>query len=264
MPKIVEYTAPTTNLTESTRGTQAWEQAGRRLGPLYNEAATFEKQQGADLAQEIKDQEWPFDIAKLLAEQNKGGFHIGGRGIGEDASAIGGNTRIGLPDNSGQAILDGVHATAQISRGMGALGRALNDGGYRLASNAPVVQTEEGGNLVAAAQDDAYIAKYNINGPNDATVNQWTNDAIAAQQGGGAPGPAVDYGGEGVTQAYPGYGNYGPDNQTSTDSGNNYFAGLFSSNASYSPDTGGGTTGGDAGTGSDAGAAAMTEAQGAQ
>src|ERR1700737_1245383 len=133
MPRIEQYTAPTVNLTESTRGTAAWEQTGRRLGPLYNEAATFEKQQGADLAQEIKDQEWPFDIAKLLAAENAvGGIHFGGRGgIGEDTSAIGGS-HIGLPDNSGDAV-------RQVSRGMGALGRALNDGGYAMAASSPLL-----------------------------------------------------------------------------------------------------------------------------
>ncbi len=128
MPRIAQYTAPIEKLTESTRGTAAFEQAGRRLGPLYNEAATFEKQQGADTAQEIKDQEWPFDIAKLLAAQNAGSrisWH--GKGIGEDTSAIGGSY-IGLPDNSGDPA-------NQISRGAGALGSALSDGGYAMSTS---------------------------------------------------------------------------------------------------------------------------------
>src|SRR5712691_4758837 len=78
MPRIAEYTAPTENLTESTRGSQAWEQAGRRIGPIFNEAAQFQKEQGAIEAQRIKNLTWPYDILKLQEAQaataaNKGG-----------------------------------------------------------------------------------------------------------------------------------------------------------------------------------------------
>lgn len=41
MARIHEYTAPTTKITPSTQGLSAYEQAGRRIGPAYNEAANL-------------------------------------------------------------------------------------------------------------------------------------------------------------------------------------------------------------------------------
>src|SRR5712671_127553 len=74
MPRIAQYNAPTEALTESTRGSQAWEQAGRRLGPLYNETAQFQKEQGTAYAQGIKQLTWPYDIARLrMAQASAGG-----------------------------------------------------------------------------------------------------------------------------------------------------------------------------------------------
>jgi len=234
MPRIAQYTAPIEKLVESTRGTAAFEQAGRRLGPLYNEAATFQKQQGEAQAQQIKDQAWPFDIAKLLASQNHG-FHIGGRGVGEDKSALSGS-HIGLPDNSGDQIVNGI----------GALGAALRDGGYAMAGSAkaPPIMTENGGNLVTLAEDTKLDGLYNTE------LKGLTDAAIQAQQGGPVKGvdtgtiTPVDYGGNGAADAYPGYGNYGPNDQGDTSSGGgSWFSGLSSANAATSetpaPDTGG-------------------------
>src|SRR5712691_2630277 len=56
----VSAIAATETLSESTRGMAAWEQAGRRLGPLYNEQAKFQNEQGAIEAQKIKDLQWPY------------------------------------------------------------------------------------------------------------------------------------------------------------------------------------------------------------
>jgi hypothetical protein len=152
MPRIAQYNAPTEALTESTRGAAAFEQAGRRLGPLYNEAATFEKEQGTAAAQGITQSLWPYNIARLLATQNNsGGFNVrvsgANRGIPQ--------SKIGLPDNS-------TDATDQISKGAGALGNALRDGGYTLATAKPGdILTEEGGRLITQKQSQDLFNKYN-------------------------------------------------------------------------------------------------------
>src|SRR5476649_2491611 len=68
MANIKTYTAPLESLTESDKGGQAWSQAGRRLGPLYNEAAQFTREAGK-LAADNKAQLWPFDILELYQKQ---------------------------------------------------------------------------------------------------------------------------------------------------------------------------------------------------
>lgn len=49
MAKISQYFA-SGKLTPSTEGTQAWEQAGRRLGPLFEQQATGARELGRDIA----------------------------------------------------------------------------------------------------------------------------------------------------------------------------------------------------------------------
>lgn len=65
MPRITEYTAPQKQLNPSDRAQQAWETAGRRVGPLYNQAAQDIKQAGVVQGQMERDKIWPFDIAAL-------------------------------------------------------------------------------------------------------------------------------------------------------------------------------------------------------
>src|SRR5712691_4830964 len=81
MAKIVQYNAPTEALSESTRGMAAWEQAGRRLGPLFNEQAKFQQEQGAIEAQRIKDLAWPYDFVKM-EEARAARTTGGGGGVG--------------------------------------------------------------------------------------------------------------------------------------------------------------------------------------
>lgn len=158
MPRITPYVAPVGNVSESTRGDAAWEQAGRRLGPLYNEAAQFQRQEGALAAQGIKQKIWPYDIARLLETQGHSGGGGGGRLRGGSSSTLadrGTSTgRIGLPDNGG--------AVNQIMHGAGALGRALGDGGYQLATaKEPEDMTLEGGRLVTSDQSRKILNEYN-------------------------------------------------------------------------------------------------------
>lgn len=164
MPRIVQYTAPTEALTESTRGTAAFEQAGRRLGPLYNQAATYQKEQGKITAEEYKDLQWPYDIAKLNES----------RATGINATVTGGRSTQGGSYRGSAPSYDG---TGQISRGAGALGNALRDGGYTLASSkTPEAQTLEGGNLITVSQDNKLTGLYNT--AIDKSVSQNTNDAV--------------------------------------------------------------------------------------
>lgn len=65
MPKLPEYDAPNTALRPNGEGFNAWETAGRRIGPAYNQAANDLKEQGKLAAQEIKDQRWPLAFLAL-------------------------------------------------------------------------------------------------------------------------------------------------------------------------------------------------------
>lgn len=174
MPRITPYVAPVGNLSESTRGDAAWEQAGRRLGPLYNEAAQFQRQEGALTAQGIKQKIWPYDIARLLETQGHTGG--GGRLRGGNTSTLadrGTSTgRIGLPDNGG--------AVNQIMYGAGALGRALGDGGYQLATaKEPEDMTLEGGRLITSSQSRKLSDLYNTD--LDKSMSEYANKIINTQ-----------------------------------------------------------------------------------
>jgi hypothetical protein len=163
MPNIKTYDAPNTTLTPSERGISAWEQAGRRLGPLYNEAAQFTREAGK-LAANNKAQLWPFDIMELYqrdaAEKEKAAAaadkfnpNIGKEPIKPDMGAIhaGGGGRYGDPNG-------------QISNGAGALGQALG-GGRQPSQGAfgapPEDYTLAQGDLVSASSAKKAMAQYN-------------------------------------------------------------------------------------------------------
>lgn len=143
MPAIPEYFAPNSDLNPSAVGASAWEQAGRRIGPLFNEAATFKQREGALAAQAEKEKMWPFDIQALYS-----------RRAVEDAAANkaqadhntvnlrvanGGRTRD--PFAESHALNDGwtpgYNDLGQVSRGAAALGQAVSDGGYGVAKGKP-------------------------------------------------------------------------------------------------------------------------------
>lgn len=65
MPRLPEYEAPERTLQPSDKGAGAFEQAGRRIGPAFNEAATFTREQGATASQLIQQRKWPFDMLEL-------------------------------------------------------------------------------------------------------------------------------------------------------------------------------------------------------
>lgn len=242
MHRIVQYNAPTETLTESTRGTSAFEQAGRRLGPLYNEAASFQKEQGKITAQEYKDMQWPYDIVKLNDRTSKG---------------VGAKVTNAADRTSRTGSAPSYEAPRQISRGAGALGNALRDGGYTMASaKTPATQTLEGGNLVTLAQDAGLTRDYNHT--IDAGVTQNTKDTVnnrdywtqfnggdpyatdqsgvssTGPQGVNAPGgPDNLYG----TTVYGGEDNTSATQGTSPSPSSGFFSGLADTNASYTPTT---------------------------
>lgn len=143
MPSIPEYTAPNFDLNPSAVGASAWEQAGRRLGPLYNEAATFQQRQGAIAAQAEKQKMWPFDIQALYARRAVEDAASAKAQVDRNTVNIrvanGGRTRD--PFAESRALNDGwtpgYNDLGQVSRGAAALGQAVADGGYGVAKGKP-------------------------------------------------------------------------------------------------------------------------------
>lgn len=172
MARVIQYVAPNASLAESPRAATAWEQAGRRLGPLANESAQFQREAGTAQAQGIKQQAWPFDIARLYEEraaaattQTGGTTRLRGGRAGADHSAVSGS-HIGLPDNSSDLA-----GLGQISRGAGALGRALRDGGLALADRTGEAMTLENGELVSSSQAKKLFAELNSKLDKDTSDN---------------------------------------------------------------------------------------------
>lgn len=138
MPTIPEYYAPNTDLNPSATGVSAWEQAGRRIGPLYNEAATFKQREGALAAQAERQKMWPFDILQLYARRDA--EDAAGRQAQKDRNTV--NIRVAnggrasslfAADNPGARYND----LGQVSRGAAAIGQAVSDGGYGAAKGKP-------------------------------------------------------------------------------------------------------------------------------
>jgi hypothetical protein len=112
MPRLPEYDAPSRELAPSDKGANAFEQAGRRIGPAYNEAATLTREKGAVASDLIKQRRWPFDAQELyhsldLIERAKAKTEGGGvgfkvEGLGGGADTTHGNRRSGgILDDSG-------------------------------------------------------------------------------------------------------------------------------------------------------------------
>ncbi len=142
MPNIKEYTAPNENLVPSALGTSSFLQIGRRLGPLYNEAATFQKQAAATIAGESKEQLWPYDIlslyAKSAANAPKTAFRVQAqRGGGGSNDPISDFPLERMPDLAAANAQSGdAQSFGQIVQGAGALGMMLRGGGRGLSSRA--------------------------------------------------------------------------------------------------------------------------------
>lgn len=144
--KIKQFFAPTQELRSSPAAAAAWETAARRIGPAYQDIARNEKAQGQIAADLFKQELWPMNIAKLYEQQSRDaltgaasdarklasqniGFRV--RGVND---TFGGPTETFSEDPTRDFDAAG---HAQVSRGAGALGRALGDGGYALARQVP-------------------------------------------------------------------------------------------------------------------------------
>lgn len=177
MANIKTYEAPQTNLTESTRGSAAWSQAGRRLGPLANEAAQFTRQAGA-LAADNKAELWPFDIMELY--QRKADAAAGRPSGGGGGSPRGRAPGTGRAPSGRESPTD---PNSQISNGSGALGRAMGGGGGGGQGGKPREPGEnytiDQGDIVPMSVDRRFFREYQ-----DATgkaVGEWTDEAIKTQ-----------------------------------------------------------------------------------
>lgn len=111
MPNIPTYRAPDVRLNAADRGYQAFETAGRRVGPLLNQAASDEREQGALIARGIRNRIWPFDILALYerrraeeddAPDSGSGFQVRG-GSGGGLALQGGNGFAGSAGGGGVA-----------------------------------------------------------------------------------------------------------------------------------------------------------------
>jgi hypothetical protein len=157
MPRLPEYDAPSRELAPSDKGANAFEQAGRRIGPAYNEAATLTREQGAVASDLIKQRRWPFDAQELyhsldLIERAKAktaegggvGFKVeggtGGRG-GSDSGILsdsGGSDRSGGKGHKSKSGAD-VGGMSIAAAGLGRLAGAMAKGNqYRNSVIDPV------------------------------------------------------------------------------------------------------------------------------
>ncbi len=169
MANIKTYTAAPFSLTESDKGGQAFSQAGRRLGPLYNEAAQFTREAGK-LAADNKAQLWPFDILELY-QKNAANAAKGGSGFRTKSGGDRGGSAVS--DFANERFPDLAAANGQISTGAAALGQALSDGGQAVsrkptqdqrqaAAGAPVEDMVlQQGELVTASAARRAMQEYN-------------------------------------------------------------------------------------------------------
>lgn len=65
MPRIQRYDAKDEKLTPDSKGYEAFETAGRRIGPLYNQAAQDVEKGGELQAQGIKASGWPLEFDRF-------------------------------------------------------------------------------------------------------------------------------------------------------------------------------------------------------
>lgn len=202
MPRILPtYTAPDASVLRGA--SQAWTQAGRRLGSIYNEVASADQAVarsqetiGRINATNIKDQLWPADIGRLLADQEKqSAKNSGGLRLRVDPRVdITGVAGTGFdPEN-----YTSTRTHYQTSRGAGYLGRALSDGGYSIAggsvdyspgaSGSPTTEYagSNGTDYASAAGPDysynpspAEIAQDKMNSARDTAVQNYTNQLVA-------------------------------------------------------------------------------------
>lgn len=110
MAKIPVYVEPDREIHPEEKGFSAFETAGRRVGPAYNEAASLVRDQGRLTATIYKERMWPFDILDLYQQQAKdnpqptGGINVRSGG-GADNNPFGfGATGLGRVGNVAAAM----------------------------------------------------------------------------------------------------------------------------------------------------------------
>lgn len=191
MANIKTYTAAPFSLTESDKGGQAWSQAGRRLGPFYNEAAQFTREAGK-LAADNKAQLWPFDIVELY-QKNAARAAAAAGGSGFRVRAGGDRGGSAVSDFANERFPDLAQANGQISTGSAALGRSLADGGQAVSQkprqqdpNQPPSAGGSGedmvldqGNLVTASAARKSMAEYNNSVATE--MDAYRNNAVNSQ-----------------------------------------------------------------------------------
>ncbi len=94
MARIQTFTAPRTRLDPSDRPQAAWETAGRRVGPLFNEVGQTLREVARAEGATLKGRIWPYDIAALNAASERAvaaGAGAGGGGIGSKIRGSFGN-----------------------------------------------------------------------------------------------------------------------------------------------------------------------------
>lgn len=163
MATIPEYFSRENTINPSATGASAWEQAGRRIGPLYNEAASFRERQGRLAASAERQKLWPFDILRLYqiqataaaqraAAADRSGFRVqSGRGATGNASDFG-------PQATGE-VLGRFDDLGQVARGAAALASAVSDGGYGVAGSS---RGGGGGRGAGAAPSDGTGGEYTL------------------------------------------------------------------------------------------------------
>jgi hypothetical protein len=215
MPSIPEYFAREDKLNPSSTGSSAFEQSGRRLGPLFNEAAQFKVREGNLAAQAYKQKMWPFDILRLYqiqaseAAKDSGGtsFRVANR-----PGATGNASDFDVPRYLTDGWTPGYDGVDQVSRGASALGNALRDGGYSVAQpqGRPKQPAPDGpsggggggdyslfqGEFVSGADQRKLDQQYRAD--RDTSVRNTTNDLVNVKDywsqyyGAGNPGGAYD------------------------------------------------------------------------
>lgn len=157
---IRQFFAPTQELRSSPAAAAAFETAARRIGPDYQAVAQNERAMGQIAADLFKQNLWPMNVAKLYEQRTRDETIAAASDAKKLASqnirfvVRGAQTNFGGPTETFSedptqdfqptranptGLSTGEEATAdmghlQVSRGAGALGRALRDGGYALAS----------------------------------------------------------------------------------------------------------------------------------
>lgn len=231
MPRIATFTAPEKEIRPTATGTSALELAGRRINPLYQEIARNEQAKGQIAVQQYKELLWPRDILALYENREKAAKTGGFQGV---------RLKVAGGLDTGLSVLDKNYGKGQghgqVSRGAGALGYALSDGGYSLSNytdstgsgTSTDISTETG--QPVQTQDLSYLNKiqdaagaYNGiggTGKQESALSNAADSAAAALEGywqqygkTGIPTTPVDTSGNQV--GYDQYGNPATDTSSS-------------------------------------------------